>query len=67
MAESYSSYLKDILRKICSADAGAFVAEGETVVIDTGSERVALSRKNGVLTVAPFSGTGIETKGLRVK
>ncbi len=55
------------MKKICSADTGAFVAEGETVVIDTGSERVTLSRKNGVLTVAPFAGTSIETKGLRVK
>ena len=67
MAESYSSYLKDVLKKICSADTGAFVAEGETVVIDTGSERVTLSRKNGVLTVAPFVGTTIETNGLRFK
>ncbi len=55
------------MKKICAADTGAFVAEGETVVIDTGSEKVALSRKNGVLTVAPFAGSSIESKGLRVK
>ena len=60
MSGQYGLWLKELLDEMRIADSEKLCAEGETVVIDTKTERIILSRKNGVLSItsSPTSAHG---------
>lgn len=67
MSEQYGLWLKDLLEKMRLADSEKLIAEGETLVLDTKTERILLSRKNGVLSITSFPPPDRDISTLRTR